>query len=322
MRELKPEELRVVCDPASLSFHSTEELPPLDGMIGQERALSATTFGVGVKHSGYNLFVLGPPATGKTTTMRRVLARAAADQPVGCDYCYVHNFADPYRPSALEMPAGRGRELAGEMARLVEECKARLPRAFEGEEFERQKSQILERLGQRQEAEIGRLEETARQAGFVVLRSPTGLAVAPAPRGKPLSREEFDALPEATRERLTAGAGTLQEAVEESLRRLRQLERDAPAGASRGPADGKPALPFLPAPGAFLDRYRVNVLVDRSGEQGAPVVFEQNPTYANLVGRLEHRAHFGTLVTDFTLIKAGALHRANGGYLILGAKDA
>ena len=367
MRELAPDDLRLVCDPASLRFGSTEELPPLDGMIGQDRALSATTFGVGVKHAGYNLFVLGPPATGKTTTMRRVLTRAAADQPVGADYCYVHNFADPYRPSALEMPAGRGRELAEEMARLVEECKARLPRAFEGEEFERQKSQILERLGQRQEEEIGRLEATARQAGFAVLRSPTGLAVAPAPRGKPLSREEFDALPEATRERLTAGAGTLQEAVEESLRRLRQLEREARAEHEtlvaevaaaatrqlirelrerftgldavrryldgveqdliahaedfRGAADGKPALPFLPPPGAFLDRYRVNVLVDRSGERGAPVVFEQNPTYANLVGRLEHRAHFGTLVTDFTLIKAGALHRANGGYLLLEAKD-
>ena len=52
MRELAPDDLRLVCDPASLRFGSTEELPPLDGMIGQDRALSATTFGVGVKHAG------------------------------------------------------------------------------------------------------------------------------------------------------------------------------------------------------------------------------------------------------------------------------
>lgn len=68
---------------------------------------------------------------------------------------------------------------------------------------------------------------------------------------------------------------------------------------------------------AALRRYRVNVLVDHSSSEGAPVVYEDNPTYQNLVGRVEHRAHMGTLLTDFNLIKPGALHRANGGYLIL-----
>ena len=64
-------------------------------------------------------------------------------------------------------------------------------------------------------------------------------------------------------------------------------------------------------------RYSVNILVDNAETEGAPVVFEDNPTYQNLVGRIEHVAHMGTLLTDFTLIKAGALHRANGGYLVL-----
>jgi len=71
--------------------------------------------------------------------------------------------------------------------------------------------------------------------------------------------------------------------------------------------------------GAALRRYRVNVLVDRSKLQGAPVVYEENPTYANLVGRIEHEAQFGALITSFTLIRAGALHRAIGGYLVLDA---
>ncbi|RMF84116.1 MAG: ATP-dependent protease, partial [Nitrospinota bacterium] len=70
--------------------------------------------------------------------------------------------------------------------------------------------------------------------------------------------------------------------------------------------------------GAFR-RYRVNVLVDHSQTQGAPVVYEDHPTYQSLVGRIEHIAQMGALVTDFNLIKAGALHRANGGYLILDA---
>lgn len=67
-------------------------------------------------------------------------------------------------------------------------------------------------------------------------------------------------------------------------------------------------------------RYRVNVMVDNAATQGAPVVQEDLPTYANLFGRIEHHAHFGTLVTDFTLIRPGALHRANGGYLVLDAR--
>ncbi|MGD2049382.1 MAG: ATP-binding protein [Chloroflexota bacterium] len=64
-------------------------------------------------------------------------------------------------------------------------------------------------------------------------------------------------------------------------------------------------------------RYRVNLLVDHSQSEGAPVVYEDNPTYQNLVGRVEHRAQMGALLTDFNLIKPGALHKANGGYLIL-----
>ena len=356
-----------MCDPATLGFVSTAELPPLDGMIGQDRALGATTFGIQMKHAGYNLFVLGPTATGRTTTMRRVLAQTAQDEPTPPDHCYVHNFSDPYRPTALELPAGRGRDLQQEMVRFVEECRVRLPRAFESEEFERQKSQILDNLAHRHQEEITRFEEAARTQGFIVLQSHGRLAVAPAPRGKTLSPEEFNALPKSVRDEIEARGHALEERLEATLRQLRQLEREArqaheqlvstvAAAATRQLVqelrerfagitsvqhyldqveadliehaeefrqleDGKAPLPFLPPPGAFLDRYRVNVLVDRSGARGAPVVVEPNPTYRNLLGRIEHRAQFGTFVTDFTLIKAGALHQANGGYLILEAKD-
>ena len=366
-RRLKADEVRAVCDPATLPFCSTAELPSPDGMIGQDRALSATAFGIGMRRFGYNLFVLGPPATGKTTSMRRVLDRTAQDEPTPSDYCYVHNFTDSYRPTALELPAGRGRELREEMGRLVEEVKARLPRVFEGEEFERQKSQILEDLARRQQVEMDRLEEAARASGFVVLRSPRGLAVAPAPDGASLTPEQFAALPKGAREKIEAAGGALEERLEATLRLLRQIEREARLGnekllrdaaasaiqplirelrerfAGLAPVgryldqmeedliahaedfkrldEGKPGFPFLTPPGQFLEAYRVNVLVDRSGVRGAPVVLEQNPTHGNLLGRIEHRVHFGTLVTDFTLIKAGALHRANGGYLILEAKD-
>jgi lon-related putative ATP-dependent protease len=84
-----------------------------------------------------------------------------------------------------------------------------------------------------------------------------------------------------------------------------------------------PNLPIvLPAsPESPFTRYQVNVLVDNGGLTGAPVIVENNPTYHNLTGRIEHQSSWGAVFTDFSMIKAGALHRANGGYLILPARE-
>jgi lon-related putative ATP-dependent protease len=70
----------------------------------------------------------------------------------------------------------------------------------------------------------------------------------------------------------------------------------------------------------MMEKFKVNVIVDNSDIKGAPVIFENNPTYPNLIGRVEHFAQMGTLMTDFRMIKPGALHKANGGYLILDAR--
>jgi lon-related putative ATP-dependent protease len=70
-----------------------------------------------------------------------------------------------------------------------------------------------------------------------------------------------------------------------------------------------------------LARYRVNVVVDHGGDEQAPVVLERNPTYYNLIGRVDYRASFGAVETDFRQIRAGALHRARGGFLVLHALD-
>ncbi|HWP84364.1 MAG TPA: ATP-binding protein [Terriglobia bacterium] len=76
----------------------------------------------------------------------------------------------------------------------------------------------------------------------------------------------------------------------------------------------------VPKGSPFFRRYEVNLLVDHSGNHGAPVVYEDNPTFQNLNGLVEYTAQFGALVTDFNLIRPGALHRANGGYLLLDAR--
>ncbi len=73
--------------------------------------------------------------------------------------------------------------------------------------------------------------------------------------------------------------------------------------------------------GTRLRRYQVNLIIDHSETKGAPVVYENHPAYQKLVGRIEHLSQLGALVTDFNLIKAGALHRANGGYLVVDARN-
>ncbi|WP_137387819.1 Lon protease family protein [Rhodoligotrophos defluvii] len=121
------------------------------------------------------------------------------------------------------------------------------------------------------------------------------------------------------------------EAIEEHLRKVREdLIKNANLFIEAVQEDAKQELALFRAPTRGEDprfrRYMVNVIVGHEGKtdpelkpRGAPVIFEDNPTLYNLVGRIEHTAQFGALTTDFTLIRAGALHRANGGYLVLDA---
>jgi len=119
-----------------------------------------------------------------------------------------------------------------------------------------------------------------------------------------------------------AGCGEKNDALDTFFSELRadildHLELFLP----REPAFSPPHGESGPAPEPDLYRYDVNVLVDNGQAEGAPVVVEDHPTYSNLLGCLERESEMGALVTDFTLIKAGSLHRANGGYLILRALD-
>ncbi len=83
----------------------------------------------------------------------------------------------------------------------------------------------------------------------------------------------------------------------------------------------KTVIPLPVARGDQFKRYQINVLVDNSKTQGAPVIVEQNATYTNLFGSIERRVQMGVATTDFTMIKPGSLHRANGGYLVLNANN-
>lgn len=115
-------------------------------------------------------------------------------------------------------------------------------------------------------------------------------------------RERYSELPE-----VVAYLDTVQQDVIDNAQDFRSQE------------DGNPLFGLEENRPSFT-RYQVNVLVSHDANNGAPLVYEDFPTYQNLLGRIEHRSHLGTLVTDFTLIKPGALHQANGGYLLVDAR--
>ncbi|HEU5101892.1 MAG TPA: AAA family ATPase [Roseiflexaceae bacterium] len=372
--ELSPDQLYCSIDRQALEIQPAEQLTPLIGIIGQPRAVAALRFGLEVHDSGFNLYVAGPPGIGKMTAVRTFLEQVAGTKTPPADWCYVHNFDDPYQPQAHRLPAGRGRKLQQDMQHTIAEVRRAIARAFEGEAYNAQRAEIGQAMNDQREALLARLNERATQDGFLLRMTPMGIALIPAANGRPLSDQEFDALPEAARAELLERHNKLQVELEATLKEGRAIERaaqdklqeldrqvvlsvvggsfedlgeqyrdlpeiaaylqavqndiqehseifrerSAPAGgaAPEGMAVATPWLQELP-----FRKYQVNMLVDNSKQSGAPVVVEINPSYPNLFGRIEKETLFGALSTDFTLIKAGSLHQASGGYLVLPIQD-
>ncbi len=369
---LSPDALYRRCDLSSLDFATTDDLPDLDAVVAQERAVEAVQFAIGVRHPGYNLFALGPPGSGKRSVVRQFLDRRAAEEAPASDWCYVYNFAQPHRPRALRLPAGRGAQLRDTMTQLVEDLRGGIRSAFESDEYRVQRQAIEAEVKEQQERAFNEIQEAAKEKEIAVVRTPGGLAFAPMRDGEVITPEEFQKLPEAERERIEEEITHFQERLQAFLHQVPQWERESRKRVNQlnhevalfvaGPlieavihqyegidgvkdyleavrddvvahveeiqqreeAPPQGAAP-LPLPGGnpntpFTRRYQVNCLVEHEGGDGAPVVYEDNPTFQNLVGRVEHMAQMGALITDFTLIKAGALHRANGGYLLMDAR--
>ncbi len=195
VRPLEAAALYQRCDPMQFSFETTADLEDLAGVIGQARAVEAVRFGIGISRQGYNLFALGPEGTGKYSVVRRYLERQAVDQPPPSDWCYVNNFAEAYKPRALQLPAGGGSRLRRDMERLVEELRTAIPGTFESENYRRRRQDIEEEFRERQDRVLTEIQRRAQERGLALIRTPMGLAFAPTRGGEVISPEEFQKLP-------------------------------------------------------------------------------------------------------------------------------
>lgn len=376
--------LRWQCDPKSLGFHTTDDLSPLEGIIGQERAQKALTLGVEIARAGYNIYVCGMTGTGKLTAVQRLLAAKRVNGTPPPDLCYVFHFHNPERPRLLTLPAGQGKTLKKAMEGLIADLKHEIPQVLASESFQQRKKAHLQQAQRREQRLLKQFEaRLAPHFGFLWHDSDVSLA----PELAPIIDGQLTPLTE-LEERLEAGSFPIEQykhlheqhasfstdfaSVFADVRRLRHEAQEAVRTLERAvirpiiqQTVSDAAAPFSdaaiqryfqdvekalnedierfhePSPLTVKDmsaaahvaplgyeddlfhEYQVNVMVDNTDCTGPPVVFETSPTYKNLFGAIEPALEYGGIWrSDFTGIRAGAIHLANGGYLIFNALDA
>ncbi|MEE4303520.1 MAG: AAA family ATPase [Wenzhouxiangella sp.] len=347
------------CPEESLDFETTDSLEPLGDPVGQERVLQAMRFGAGIRNHGFNLFVLGPRGVDRHALVRRFLEKRAADEHTPPDLCYVYNFSEPDSPRAIRLSAGDGRRLRRDMDGFVEELRTGVAAVFESEEYQSRMQDIQDEFEQRQQKGLSEIGEEASESDIALISTPGGFTLAPMRDGEVLEPDEYEKLPDDERKKIEDKVAELQKKLQQEIQRIpalrkelrnrvRELNEEMILFALGGPirelkdhwSHEPDVTSYLDAarehvvenaealrgrrgsgpPEELLERFRVNLLVDNAEAEGAPVIYEDLPTHHHLVGWIEHQIRNGALYTDVSMIRPGALHRANGGYLILDAR--
>jgi lon-related putative ATP-dependent protease len=225
VNKLPVEKLRNICDANVMHCVTTKDLIPLAEIIGQERAVRALKFGLGIKNHGFNVYVAGYPGTGRKTAVKSFVEAQAKTQPVPPDWCYVNNFGNQYEPKAIQLQSGKGKEFRDDMKNFIENVKTALPKAFESDDYVARRDATLKGLENQRKQLIDNLNTKAQREGFVIETTPVGLLLIPVLDGKPLSEEEMLALPQKTKDKLAEKRETLEGEFRNTMRQLIDMER-------------------------------------------------------------------------------------------------
>jgi lon-related putative ATP-dependent protease len=223
----KPLDANQLCAQVPLDAlpESSAKVEPIEQLTGQSRARDAIVFGLGLDSPGYNIAVSGQSASGRTTAVRRLVDEAAADRQPVPDWCYLHNFSDPYRPRAVALQPGMGANLQRDLARLVDACRTELPKAFEGESYQERSRKAVEPLNHAREQLLEDMQHAAAQQGFAVNVTPMGLAAIPLGQdGQPLQPEVLASLSEDARHAIERRGEAVEETITATARELRKLD--------------------------------------------------------------------------------------------------
>ena len=370
LKELSPENIRLACKSDVLDCSSSAEIPPLDAIIGQDRAIRALRFGLDIKKKGFNIYVAGQPGTGRTTAVKDYLEKVAKVKQVPNDWVYVNNFKNSYEPKSIKLLPGKAIEFQKDIREFIDEAKRAIPKALQSDDYISKQENMVKVADEQKKNLINQLNIEAQKANFTIQVSQVGITLTPVIGGRPINEQEYAALNPNLKNEFDKTRVDLESRLQKAMKQIAELNKTTRDALSKlanntihyalgflisellkkynempeilsflkdiqddilnnvdmfsGKAEQQ-SPPGAPQPSWMKDlpfrRYEVNVLVDNSDLKGAPVIFDENPTYVNLFGRIEKEAQFGTLSTDFTLIKSGSLHKANGGYLVLPVEE-
>ncbi len=373
IRELEYRELKRFCRNKDVVIDSSKYT---DHLIGQPSGAEALEFGLNVKGKGYNIYLAGLSASGKTTYAEKFARDIAAKEPVPDDMCYVLDFEKTSCPKLLKLKAGMGAEFKNDMEEFINQLTIEIPKAFSSIEYSDDKDRIIKNSQKKKDDVLKKLGDEAKKFNFGIKTSSNGgIYFMPIVDGKTITEEEYDELSEEEKDEINEGSEDVHELANSAMKELKEIDKaskteidnmdynialftvghyldpvqdkyvenkavsehllnvkedilenidmfkDDDEDAGDDPLSAMIPWTFKKNKNEVFEKYGVNLIVDNSKLNGAPVIVDYNPTYTNLVGEIEYENENGNLTTDFMKIKPGLLHKANGGYVIFHAAD-
>ena len=165
-KELKPSDLRWQCNPDIFEFKTTDELEPIEGILGQERALNALRVGMDLRSSGYNIYIAGLSGTGKATTVKKILEKVGSQCPLLYDYAYVNNFKNEDRPILITFMRGKAKVFKQDLSSSIELLKTKIPLSLENHSYINQKNKLLKLYSDKEQKLMSGFQEKLKKENF------------------------------------------------------------------------------------------------------------------------------------------------------------
>lgn len=322
-------------------------------LSSHKRARDAIEFGLKMRHKGFHVFVVGEDRSGRMTSTLSYLKQYTKNLPASKDWVYVNNFLHNNKPKPFSFPTGIGSQFKEKLDELIENVGIVLNKTLNTPYFVRHIDKLTATLQSQIDYQIQEIQAFAKEKGYDVIQSSEGFSI-DLSDSENESHFENSVEIQIIRDRISKmslAANLLTQKVHKKINEFVQTTAKKVISPLFVPFQEE----FTPFLGTWIDelkedilkqakgfhsfadtenteesqqimpthlkeRYSANVLVGNDEHKHARVVLEHNPTYENLFGSIKYRTNAaGSLETNFTMVKPGSLHLANGGILVLRA---